>query len=113
MNLHVDELNPQTQCVRLMGRLDMQGSGEIDLRFTALTATDDKHVIVDLAGVDFIASIGMRLLLSCAKAKARRGGEMVLAAPQPMVRETLETAGIDSLIPIHADAASALAALQN
>jgi len=113
MNLHVDEINPQTRCVRLMGRLDMQGSGEIDLRFTALTTTDDKHIVVDLAGVDFIASIGMRLLLSCAKAKAHRGAEMALVAPQPLVREALETAGIDSLIPIHADEAAALAALQS
>ena len=113
MNLHVDEINPIIQCVRLMGRLDMQGSGEIDLRFTALTTIDDKHIIVDLAGVDFIASIGMRLLLSCAKAKAQRGGKMVLAAPQLMVHEALETAGIDSLIPIHADEATALAHLQS
>jgi anti-anti-sigma factor len=112
MNLLVDAVNPQIQCVRLTGRLDMPGSSEIDLRFTALTTTDDKHVIVDLAGVDFMASIGMRLLISCAKAKAQRGGQMLLVNPQPMVREALEMAGIDSLIPIHADEAAALAALQ-
>lgn len=91
----------------------MQGSGEIDLRFTALATTDNQHIIVDLAGVDFIASIGMRLLLSCAKAKAQRGSQMLLAAPQAMVLEALETAGIDSLIPLHADEAAALAALQD
>lgn len=113
MNLHVDEIDPQTRCVRLTGRLDMQGSGEIDLRFTALTTTDDKRIIVDLAGVDFIASIGMRLLLACAKAKSQRGGQVLLTAPQPMVREALETAGIDSLIPIHGDEDTALAALQS
>lgn len=111
MNLQVDDINPHTQRIRLMGRLDMQGSGEIDLRFTALTTTDDKHIIVDLSGVDFIASIGMRLLLSCAKAKSRRGGQMLLAAPQPLVLEALETAGIENLIPIHSDEATAQAAL--
>lgn len=113
MNLHVDDVNPQTRRVRLKGRLDMQGAGAIDLRFTALSTTDDKHIIVDLSEVDFIASIGMRLLLSCAKAKAQRGGQMLLVAPQTMVLEALETAGIDSLIPLHADEAAAWASLQS
>lgn len=112
MEIVVDELNPNTKRVRLAGRLDMKGTGEIDMRFTSLTATDGNNVIVDMQGVEFIASIGMRLLLSCAKAKAARGGRMMLAGTQPLVREALETAGIDSLIPLQADEAAALAALQ-
>lgn len=112
MEIIVDELNPQTRCLRLNGRLDMKGTGDIEQRFTVLTATDSKDIVVDLSGVDFIASIGMRLLLSCAKAKSNRGGQLVLAMPQALVREALEMAGIDSLIPLHADEAGALSALQ-
>lgn len=112
MDIQVDELSANTKCVRLAGRLDMQGSGAIEMRFTALTATDSGNVVVDMGGVDFIASIGMRLLLSCAKAKAQRGGKLALAAPQNLVREALETAGIDTLIPIFADVPGAADALR-
>lgn len=111
MDIVVDELNPHTKCLRLNGRLDHKGSGEIDLRFTALTTTNSDAIAVDMGGVDFIASIGMRLLLACAKAKASRGGRMVLFGLQPLVLEAMASAGIDTLIPIHADKASALADL--
>jgi anti-anti-sigma factor len=112
MNLVVDELDPQTKCLRLGGRLDLKGSGEIDLRFTSLTSTDASLIAIDMREVDFIASIGMRLLLTCAKAKAARGGRMVLFGLQPMVGEAMETAGIDSLIPIFPDESAALAGLR-
>lgn len=112
MDIDFEQLDPQTRCIRLSGRLDIKGSDEISQRFTALSATDNSNVIADLGGVEFIASVGMRLLLSCAKAKSLRGGQMALAGLQPMVREALETAGIDSLIPIHASPDAALAAFK-
>lgn len=112
MDIDFDQLNPETRFVRLSGRLDLKGSDQISQRFTALTATDASNVVVDMSAVEFIASIGMRLLLSCAKAKSSRGGQMVLAGLQPLVKEALETAGIDTLIPIHADKAAALNAFQ-
>jgi anti-anti-sigma factor len=112
MDIDFEQLDPRTKRVTLNGRLDLKGSDEISQRFTSLTATDGSNVVVDLSGVEFIASIGMRLLISCAKAKSQRGGQMVLAGLQPLVKEALATAGIDSLIPIHADQAAALAALR-
>lgn len=111
MDIHFDEIGQQAKRIRLNGRLDLKGSGEIDLRFTSLTTTDGSDILVDMNGVEFIASIGMRLLLSCAKAKITRGGRMALFGLQPMVREALETAGIDSLIPLFADEPAALAGL--
>lgn len=111
MELLEEQLADSVKRVSLNGRLDMKNTQEIEMRFTSLTATTGGKVIVDMGGVDFIASIGMRLLLSCAKANAQRGGRMVLANLQPLVRESLEIAGLNNLIPFHADEASALASL--
>ncbi|MBK6741765.1 MAG: STAS domain-containing protein [Hydrogenophilales bacterium] len=111
MEILFDEASQNPKRIALRGRLDLKGSGEIDLRFTSLTATDASNVLVDMSEVEFIASIGMRLLLTCAKAKAARGGKLALYGLQPMVAEALETAGIDSLIPLYADAPAALAGL--
>ena len=58
---------------------------------------------MDLSEVSFLASIGMRTLLSNAKALGLKGGRMVLLNPQPMVATALSTAGIDTLIPMHQD----------
>jgi anti-sigma B factor antagonist/stage II sporulation protein AA (anti-sigma F factor antagonist) len=48
------------------------------------------HLVLDLAGVDFISSAGLRVLMLAAKqAKAQRGF-LALAAVQPLVGEILE-----------------------
>jgi anti-anti-sigma factor len=111
MQMDVSEIEGGIQHVRLAGRMDVAGTQAIDLRFTALTASRGAAVVVDLAEVSFLASIGMRTLLSSAKALSLKGGRMVLLSPQPMVAAALKTAGIDTLIPIHEDLASACTAL--
>ena len=112
MDMQVTELDNGITEVILAGRLDMEGSGKIENAFTIATATDAAPVLVDLSQVDFIASIGMRLLVMNAKALNRRGSKMVLLTPQPLVGEALNVAGIDLLIPIFDDRAAAEADLQ-
>lgn len=111
MNLVTEQLNETTLRIALEGRLDVAGTLAIDQRFTAVAATRDMGVIVDLAQVSFIASIGIRTIVSSAKALAHRGGRMALLAPQAMVRKVLETAGIDQVIPVCDDLGSAQAAV--
>jgi anti-sigma B factor antagonist len=89
--------------VTLAGRLDMEAAVKLENPFTFRVASQKAPVVVDLAAVDFIASIGFRLLLKNAKAQQARGGKLVLCQPAPLVREALVMAGIGSLIPIHED----------
>ena len=98
--------------VRLSGRLDLEGAQAISDKFTNVTTADKGKVIVDLSGVTFLASVGIRLLLTSARAQANRGGTLVLAAPQTPVRKVLEAAGIDQLIGVAADVESARASLK-
>jgi Anti-anti-sigma regulatory factor (antagonist of anti-sigma factor) len=109
MELVDEQIEEGVKRIRLTGRLDMKGTQDVDLHFTTLTSTTPVKVAVDMSGVDFVASIGMRLLLSCAKANAARGGKLALYGLQPMVRETLDTAGIIALIPVLDDEPAALA----
>ena len=87
--------------VSLDGRLDIGGTNDIDMEFTALTSTQKAEILIDMTNVSFMASIGMRTFLSSAKALSKHGGKMVLANCQPLVKEALQTAGIDTLIPVH------------
>lgn len=88
----------------LSGRLDMLGIGEISLKLTSLTAIKPLPVIVDLRNVSFLASIGIRSIISSACAPDQKGGRMViLLGDNDLVRATLESTGIDDLIPMVAD----------
>ena len=112
MELTTEQLADGIERINLTGRMDSAGTDQIAMRFTALTATRPARIVVDMAQVPFLSSIGIRLLLSNAKALKQRGGRMVIASPQPMVKEVFEIVGMDSLIPVHADLDSACAALK-
>ena len=58
-------------------------------------------MVVDLSDVDFLASIGIRLLALTARSVASRGGKMVLLNPTPDVQSVLEIIGIPAIIPVY------------
>ncbi|HSE12569.1 MAG TPA: STAS domain-containing protein [Rudaea sp.] len=101
MELRTEDTPGGVKLVVLAGRFDIAGTQDIDQRFTAITASSKALVAVDVAGVTFLASIGIRTLVSSARALANRGGAMALVKPQPLVEQTLIAAGIDSIIPIY------------
>lgn len=47
-------------------------------------------LIINLANVSYLASMGIQILVMLQKQIARNGGEMALADPTPIVRRTLE-----------------------
>jgi|ERR1700728_3727644 anti-sigma B factor antagonist len=99
MDMQTTTLRPGVVTVVLVGRLDVMGAGKIDLQFNAIAGAH-RGVIVDMTGVDFLASIGIRTLLIGAKTMQRRGGTLVLVAPQPDVVKVLEVTGVLDLLPI-------------
>jgi anti-sigma B factor antagonist len=98
MELQTQQLTNGITKINLAGRMDSAGVQGIDLQFTALTATKKAAIVVDLSEVSFLASIGIRTLITNARALQRRGGKMVLLSPKPIVEEVLKAAGITSLI---------------
>jgi anti-sigma B factor antagonist len=112
MKLEISELKSGIKQAKLIGRLDMKGTNEIDNEFAAKVGTTKGSVIVDMTEVEFLSSIGMRLLISAARAIAKRGGKMVILKPQPLVREVIETAGFDAIIPLYDDFDEACEALK-
>jgi len=103
MEMAVHDLDAGILGINLSGRMDIIGTQQIDLKFTALTATRRAHVLVDLSNVTFIASIGVRTLINSAKAQKLRGGSMVLYKPNQQVEEVLMSTGIQAIIPIAHD----------
>lgn len=109
MRMEQTELDGGVLKITLDGSLDIAGAGEVDLPFMLVAGSRDK-VIVDLTGVDFLASIGVRTLVKTAKPIAQRGGKMVLVNPNEAVHKVLVSTGMDTLVPIVDDEASAVAA---
>ena len=79
--------------VALQGELDLASARQMEEHFASLDEQSPSRVVVDLAGLEFIDSSGLRVLL-LADARAReRGYELVLLAGQEPVRRVFEMTG--------------------
>jgi anti-anti-sigma factor len=85
--------------VVLAGRMDVKGALAVDGTFSTVAQHKDK-IIIDLSGVSFLASLGIRTLISTCKTVADKGGDMVLLNPQPNVEKVLTSSGVDTVITI-------------
>ncbi len=92
----------------LSGKMDVLGVGEIENKFIGFTAARKKNAVVDLSGVTFMGSMGLRLFLSAARSLSWEKKTLILLNPQPLVNEVLEASGIQDAVVIEHDTESAL-----
>ena len=81
----------------LSGRLDTNTSPDLE---AALKLDGVDELVFDFGGVEYIASSGLRVLLSAQKAMSAKGGRMLVAHPNGMVRGVFEVTGLDAVFEI-------------
>lgn|SRR5574341_1505655 len=100
-----------------MNRLDLitiKGSINSDTapRFDeALNQSLDRgtaNLVIDLSGVDYMSSAGMRALIAAGKRASSEGGRLSLAAPSERVRQVMELAGLLNAFEVFEDQVSAV-----
>lgn len=113
MKLDYSELNNGIRLLKLNGTLDMNGTYSIEVQFVRYCTGENVRVLVDLAKVKFISSIGIPLLVNTAKSIVNRNGKVVFLNPQDNVLKILEMVGVPDMIPIHTDMNAAIAELSD
>jgi anti-anti-sigma factor len=76
----------------------------------ARCAKGQDHVVLDFAGVDYISSAGLRVLMLAAKQAKAQSGFLAVAAVQPLVQEILEISKFTLVIRILPSVREAVAA---
>ena len=103
MKLEYSELENGIRLIKLIGRLDMDGTNAIDKQFVQACAGNHVYVLVDLSKVNYLSSIGIPLLITTAKAIVSRGGKMAFLSPQSNVKSVLDVTGVSTIIRIYND----------
>jgi anti-anti-sigma factor len=85
--------------VTLTGRLDITGAESVALPLATLSGSKSE-ILIDMSGVTFIASIGLRHLVTAAKAVQRRGGRLLLLKPTAAVAQVIMASGLIEQLPI-------------
>jgi anti-anti-sigma factor len=96
--------------LRIAGRVDSSVSKVLELRIQDLI-TRDEHIVVDLAGMSYVSSAGLRSFIILAKHARAREKAIALAAMQDEVCEIFEISGLIELFVIHGTVDAAVAAL--
>lgn len=86
-------------CIELTGKLTVQTSPDLSAAIEAVSA-GVRDLDIDLANVDYVASAGLRVLVSADKLAAKRGGQMRLLHPCDEVMEVLEMTGLTEVFVV-------------
>ena len=85
-----------------VGRIDSTTSASLDQHLLELAAAGERRIVIDLAGVDYISSAGLRVVLSLAKRMRENKGGLALCALGESVRRVFELSGLLPLFGITA-----------
>ena len=103
MKLTILERDDEITHVALAGRLDTTGAEEINQSLSEATAGKNRPAIVDLSGVEFMASRGIAILFANSKKLKQAGHKLVLLNPQEMVEGVVTATKMDKAMPIAHD----------
>lgn len=110
MEVVITELAGVTKA-QLAGRLDTVNVNKVENSFNASILPLAQPTVVDLSQVSFIASLGIRMLLSSARTLDRRGAKFAIFGANQAVTEIMETIALSDIIPVFGTEAEAVAAV--
>jgi len=73
--------------------------------------TGGTPVLLDFSGVDYISSVGLRVLMLAARQVKAQGGKVVICSLTPLVNEVFEISRFNLVFAVFADVDAALANL--
>jgi len=93
------------------GRLDAFGAQQLDTWVKDALHDDDKELVIDMTGTNYLSSGGIRLFNSLSKEFKRRSGKFVLSSVGEYPMKVLEMAGFHSVFSIYPTTDEAVADL--
>jgi anti-anti-sigma factor len=87
----------QVAVLGIDGRIDSVTSSELEVAVVAMIQRGERKLVLDFAGVDYISSAGLRVLLIGAKEMQKCQGSLTLASLQPGVKDVLAVTGFLNL----------------
>ena len=93
------------------GRLDAVSAPELESQLSTVIDDGQTSLILDLSGLEYISSAGLRVILTTAKKLKTVQGKMALCNLQETVQQIFEISGFCSILTIAADKDAAFKAL--
>jgi len=89
-----------------VGRIDSNTSGELERVLLARAA--EPRLVVDLSGVEYVSSAGLRVFLMLARKVKAAGGRLALCSLPASVKQVFDLAGFTTLFTVEPSVEQAL-----
>ena len=96
----IEERQNDINIYRLHGQLDTNTSPEFEQRLFKAITDGTRNLVLNLKGLHYISSAGIRVLLKAINAIRRLNGRIILCCLEDYVKEVFEISGMGVLLPI-------------
>jgi anti-sigma B factor antagonist len=96
--------------VKVRGRVDSETAPELDAALTKLLQENRNQIVLNLQGVDYISSAGLRAVVKAYQAAKKSGGDVCLAAVSTPIEVILRTVGMMQMLQMYPTEQEAMAA---
>lgn len=86
--------------LHVKGRLDAVSTPNAEKKVFEHINKGQNNVLIDMEGVDYISSAGMRMLLSTSKKLKALLGKLVICSTTPHVLDVLKMSGFDHVLDL-------------
>ncbi len=93
LRIETSEKKPGYHELILHGRLNTESHGDLEKVLDGLIAGGAKVIQLNLRHLDYMSSMGLRVILKAAKALREREGNLLLSNLQPQIHKVIEIAG--------------------
>ena len=94
---------------KTQGRIDSANALDFEDAMNSAMGSEDRTIVMDLGGLTYISSAGLRVILVIAKTLRKRKVELILCSLSKQTQEVFEMSGFDKIVPIEASREEALA----
>lgn len=87
--------------VTVSGRVDSESAPQLDAALVQAAAQGQGRTVLDLKGVDYMSSAGLRAVVKASQAAQAAGGELRLAAVSDAVEVVMRTVGMLQMFKLY------------
>lgn len=95
--------------IKVSGRMDAVTAPEFENECGTWMDKGEKNLVIDLGGLEYISSAGLRSILATAKKLKEQQGAIAFCNLSGMVQEVFTISGFGSMFPVCASVEEALA----
>jgi anti-sigma B factor antagonist len=96
----IENVSGSVNIIRLSGRLDAYSATDVEKKLDVLINDGKVNMVVNLEGLEYISSSGLRVFLAGLKKVRKVRGDIKLACMKPYIREVFDIAGFTQLFNI-------------